>query len=356
MHIGDSLIVLISVIDNWVLNVMLGSSASSGTSILRIARLCKLGKVFRVVRVLRAFKPLRILVNTIAHSVSALVWSMSLLFVLEIIGSIFIAQLVHSFISNNDNDLMLRRRVWERFGTWTRSMLSTYEMTMAPGGFIQYRDIMEEVSPLVTMFFIVYGCTVTFAVIRVITALFLRATLSACDADDHQQAILTTKLRHEFAERLKTTIDIDGSGGVNSDELEILMHIPEMRDWVSDVGLSVQGVKRIYRALQTGDDGDGEMNFDTFLDALSQMTGNARSCDLMIVSYETQKSLTHTEMLLKHLTSHISVIEEHMGVTRAELQLAHLVPDRPAEAARACIAPSCLATNIAGPESCAGEG
>ena len=58
-------------------------------AVLRVARLAKLAKVFRVMRVLRAFKHLRILVNTIAHSVGALMWSMTLLFVFELIGDRF---------------------------------------------------------------------------------------------------------------------------------------------------------------------------------------------------------------------------------------------------------------------------
>jgi len=321
LHLGDLAIVVISVIDVWVLQVLVGSD-SSGMAVLRIARLAKLAKVFRVMRVLRAFKPLRILVNTIANSLSSLLWSMTLLFVFELIGSIFIAQLFQSFINDSYNDLELRRRVWERFGTWSRSMLSVYEITMAPGGFIQYRDIIDSASPLVLLFFVLYGCTVTFAVIRVITALFLRATLSACDQDDNQEALATLKMRNEFAERLKVGIDVDGSGGIDMEEFEILIAIPEMKDWLSDVGLSHDGAARIFAALQqeAEDDSTGEMNFHAFLVVLTQMSGQARSCDLLIVSHESQKALNQTAKLLQSLTKHIAVIEQHVGVTRSEVE------------------------------------
>ena len=86
MRMADFIIVTISILDLWVL-APLGESGGSGMAILRITRLAKLAKVFRVVRVLEFFKPLRILVSTVAHSVGALAWSMILLFVCEVIGS-----------------------------------------------------------------------------------------------------------------------------------------------------------------------------------------------------------------------------------------------------------------------------
>merc|ERR1719198_832333 len=136
---------------------------------------------------------------------------MTLLFVFELIGSIFLSQLLQPFISDEGNDMELRKLVYERFGTWSRSMFTTYEITMAPGGFIQYRTVIENVNPLVGVFFVVYGCTVTFAVIRVITALFLRATLSVCDREEFEQGQQLINQRNAFAETLQASIDEDGS-------------------------------------------------------------------------------------------------------------------------------------------------
>merc|ERR1719198_815396 len=185
---------------------------------------------------------------------------MTLLFVFELIGSIFLSQLLQPFISDEGNDMELRKLVYERFGTWSRSMFTTYEITMAPGGFIQYRTVIENVNPLVGLFFVVYGCTVTFAVIRVITALFLRATLSACDKDDEQEATFTTQQRSAFAAKLQHSIDEDGSGGIDLRELEILIGPPEMSEWIEDIGLSRGGAIRMFSALMHPESGD--MKYD----------------------------------------------------------------------------------------------
>merc|ERR1712093_887043 len=78
--------------------------------------------------------------------------------------------------------------IWNHFGTWTNSMFTIFEITMAPGGFIQYRRLYEEVHILFGIFFVLYVCVVTFAVVRVITAMFLKNTLSASDEDEQDTA------------------------------------------------------------------------------------------------------------------------------------------------------------------------
>jgi len=269
-------------------------------AVLRVARLAKLAKVFRVVRVLRAFEPLRILVTTIARSMGSLAWSITLLFVFELIGSIFLAQLLQQTVIDDSQPIKMRRDVWNRFGTWSKALYTTYEITMAPGGFVQYRDIIEKCGqPMVGVFFIVYGCTVTFAVIRVITALFLKATLSVCDKEEYEEGRRVMMRRNDFAEKLRATIDEDGSGGIDYDEFLALIEIPHMKEWLIDAGLNDDAVKRLFRSLMDND--SGEMNFDDFLESLSQMKGPPRTTTLMVVSYEMRKLLDQTTLLVKHI-------------------------------------------------------
>jgi len=308
-HVFDCGIVAASVVDLWILGP-LGVGGSSGMAVLRVVRLAKLAKVFRMVRVLRAFEPLRILIITIVHSVGALAWSMSLLLVFEVIGSIFLAQLLIPFINDDSKDLEMRQLVWERFGTWSRAMYTTYEITMAPGGFLQYRKIIWNVTPVVALFFMVYGCTVTFAVIRVITALFLRATLSVCDQEEYQEGQRVISERNIFAEKLQASIDEDGSGGIDFHEFKSLIEVKQMKEWISDAGLNDDGAKRLFRSLM--DSESHEMSFMQFLESLSQMRGPPRASDLIITSYETRRVLDHTTSLIRTMEEklgHISILQ-----------------------------------------------
>merc|ERR1719335_957692 len=116
---------------------------------------------------------------------------MTLLFVLELVGAIFMAQVIQPFMEEGTTDAEseeLQMFIWTSFGTWTNAMFTIFEITMAPGGFIKYRRLYEEVHALFGIFFVLYVCVVTFAVVRVITAMFLKATLSASDSDEQDTA------------------------------------------------------------------------------------------------------------------------------------------------------------------------
>merc|ERR1719163_1999653 len=110
-------------------------------------RLAKLMKVLRIVRVMRFFSKLRVLVVSIVASVGALGWSIVLLTIVQVIASIGLTQLLGEFVADEDNDKEIRRQVFHYFGRWTHSMLTLFQMTIAPGGWVEPgRLVIYEVS------------------------------------------------------------------------------------------------------------------------------------------------------------------------------------------------------------------
>merc|ERR1719281_2167513 len=141
---------------------------------------------------------------------------MTLLFVLELVGAIFMAQVIQPFMEDATDKPDLQEFIWKHFGTWTNAMFTIFEITMAPGGFIQYRRLYEEVHPLFGIFFVCYVCVVTFAVVRVITAMFLKATLSASDTDEQATAREKSEKWTEYVRSLGPSLaTYDSSGTIN---------------------------------------------------------------------------------------------------------------------------------------------
>merc|ERR1719502_2138802 len=102
----DAVVVIVSMADSWILGPM-GSDVLGSVAVLRLIRLLRLAKVLRVVRVMKEFKSLRVLVAAVVNSVGALGWSMTLLFVLELVGAIFMAQVIQPFmdrVPGNDEE------------------------------------------------------------------------------------------------------------------------------------------------------------------------------------------------------------------------------------------------------------
>lgn len=299
-NMGDAVIVVISSLDSWVLTPM-GSEALSNVGVLRLLRLVRLAKVLRVVRVMKAFSSLRVLVSAVMASVGALAWSMTLLFVLELIGAILLAQVLRPYIEDDSQDFEFRMWLWERFGTWLHAMFTVFEITMAPGGFINYRRLAAELNPLFGLLVAFYVCLVTFAVVRVITAMFLKATLAASDKDEDQQGNERRKKLEAaaaFAENLLMSLEQTNADcpttWVDEAELVSLLEIEQMKEWTDEVGLQETEVRRLFRAL---DDGRGVIPFRDFIQVLRRMRGAPRCSDIVVELYESQLILKQLALL-----------------------------------------------------------
>eukprot|EP00929_Paragymnodinium_shiwhaense_P119018 TRINITY_DN90904_c0_g1_i1.p1 TRINITY_DN90904_c0_g1~~TRINITY_DN90904_c0_g1_i1.p1 ORF type:complete len:768 (-),score=190.65 TRINITY_DN90904_c0_g1_i1:151-2454(-) len=266
----DAAVVLTSSVDAW--RAFLPASNTEKTSnvaVLRLMRLAKLAKVLRVMRVMNAFKSLRVLVSAVAASVGALAWSMLLLFIFEIIGAIFLAQVLQAFIEDESEPMDTREWVWSRFGTWSHSMFTIFEITMSPGGFVQYRQLYDKVHPLFGVFLAIYVCLVTFAVVRVITAMFLKATLAASDHDEMTTVRSKIHDRIAYTRRLEKKVDVNGDGCLDKSELQRWLKTKRMQEWLEDVDLTESGIDRLFEAL---DRGDRQIYFSDFVDALVRMS------------------------------------------------------------------------------------
>merc|ERR1719281_86296 len=97
-----------------------------------------------------------------------------------------------------------------------------FQMTIAAGGFVApCRLLMVEVNFMYFLFFIPYVWTVTFAIVRIISAIFLKETLAAAASD--QENAVAERLRKkdrdiENLRRLFQEADVDGTGSITMDE------------------------------------------------------------------------------------------------------------------------------------------
>jgi hypothetical protein len=81
-----------------------------------------------------------------------------------------------------------------------------------------------------------------------------------------------------------------------------------MKEWLQDAGLSDDDMQRLFRSLM--DATSGEMNFNEFLNSLSQMKGPPRTSVLMVVSYETRKLVDQTASVLQSFESTLTAIQQ----------------------------------------------
>jgi len=240
-------IVMISVVDLYVLQGF-GVSLPNVT-FLRLLRLVKLARVLRMVRVFSVFRHLRVLIHSIISSIGALMWSMVFLALVHLITSILITQSLQSWLNDPANDLDTRMFVYDRFGTFFRSCITLFEMTFAIGTWGRVgRVVIFSVSRWYALFFLGYLTLVSFAVIRVISAIFLKETLAASskDADtlmaqENRDPAYVQKIRSVFND-----MDLHSTGTLSLEDIEASVQDKDICRRLIELNIDIHEVKGLF--------------------------------------------------------------------------------------------------------------
>eukprot|EP00746_Dinoflagellata_sp_MGD_P010847 gnl/MRDRNA2_/MRDRNA2_122547_c0_seq1.p1 gnl/MRDRNA2_/MRDRNA2_122547_c0~~gnl/MRDRNA2_/MRDRNA2_122547_c0_seq1.p1 ORF type:complete len:682 (-),score=145.22 gnl/MRDRNA2_/MRDRNA2_122547_c0_seq1:33-2021(-) len=284
MNLIDVVVVTTSVLD------LFGGGSEVNLTAARLIRMARIVRVLRVMRIANLVRSLRILVKTISSSVGALGWSMVLLAVIETIAALFLCQVLGDYITDESKPAATRKLLYRYFGDTSRSLLTMFEITL--GGWSKVgRPIIEEVHPAFCVFFVFYVAGVSFAVMKVITAVFLRETLQVANNDDEMMIAEKMRQKNKYMEKIKQLFqqaDSSGDGNVTWEEFSGILDDPKIKTWLAVLELEVQEVAGLFHLI---DNGDGAISFDEFMSGLVRLKGSAKSVDVVTLLYENQKIL-----------------------------------------------------------------
>jgi len=126
--------------------------------------------------------------------------------------------------------------------------------TTFSGGWPTYaRRLVEEVSATYAVFFIVYIITVTFAMFRIITALFLRDTLALASSDAEMAIQEKMRQKESCAAKLLDffqAADTSKDGYLTLAEFEAILAEDTVKTWLSLMELDVHDTKQVFLHLR----------------------------------------------------------------------------------------------------------
>jgi len=295
LNLLDACVVVTTSVDTFVLSQLGGMEGDF--MFMRLVRYTRLVRTLRFIRVMKLCHPLRVLIRTIASSFASLFWSMVIVAAYMLMSSLFVCQTVQEYMRDDGNPIDDRKWVEENYGSASKALWSMFEITFSGGWPTWVTPLVEKVSLFYAFYFAVYVGGVVFAVIRIITALFLKDTLAVAANDEEMMLQRKAAERAQFATKLNElyrTADTTGDGMIDWSEFRVLLEYPEAKALFSSIEFDTHEMESLFKLL---DDGDGQVSFEEFLSGILRMKGTARSQDVLALMHDNRKILRQLDML-----------------------------------------------------------
>jgi len=246
-----------------------------------VVRLLRFGKLMRIVRIMRSTAySLKLLVASIQASFDTLFWSLCVLLLIQGAAAMLLAQCVESYLHDETRPLDERMKVFGYYGTFWRSIVTMFEITFANWA-PPCRLLLDDVSELFGIFFLVYRCAIGFAVLNVIQAVFIQQTMKSAQLDDDYMIQEKTREKLKYIKRLRRVfemLDESGDGFVCWEEFEPVLKTDQMKCLMSSLEIDVADLETLFNLL---DGGEGMISAQEFISGLQSMKGNAKALDVI---------------------------------------------------------------------------
>jgi len=252
------------------------------------------------------FDMLQVMLASLKASVKILAWSMFMLVMIMLTCSIFLYYTLEPWMLDESNSEADRHQAFEYFGTFSRSMLSMFELTI--GNWIPIsRFLHNQVSEWFGPFLLIYQCTICFAVVTVIRGIFLHETFQVANADDElmimnkeRQIKKHTRKMHQFL----AEADDSGDGLLSREEFRSIVADSRVKAWLGSMELDVRDADLVYSLVDA--DLDGLLTPEELVRGFSLLRGPARSLDMVTSMRTVDQKLTAVKGQLQSLSDRLA--------------------------------------------------
>lgn len=270
---------------------------------LRLLRLLKMLKMLRVVRVLKFFSTLRMMMSSIMGSFVTLFWSCLMLALMMFIFGLCFLQSLSSFLLDNpkstikDSTVEGIRAYWNSVGQATDTL---YLAITGGNDWAQLAEPIKDTGMLYYSLFIFYIAFSSFAVLNVLTGMFVDAAMKVADRD--QEAVMTDWIDREDGEegidkRFKAFLqESDSSVDTHITWSVIEKHMKdqkdEMKQFFDALDLTLTDAKKIYKILQACQEEKADheaVEIDTFITGCLRFKEGTKGIDVVALATDIKK-------------------------------------------------------------------
>mmetsp|Transcript_72492 Transcript_72492/g.162866 ORF Transcript_72492/g.162866 Transcript_72492/m.162866 type:complete len:197 (-) Transcript_72492:75-665(-) len=168
------------------------------------------------------------------------------------------------------------------------------------------RFLHDRVTQWFGLILLLYRCVVGFAVMKVITGVFLHETFKVAAGDDELMIAQRQRDAAKHMRKMKLLFqeaDDSGDGYLTFSEFQEVMQDPRIKSWLAAMDLDVNDIELVWDLVDNGlgADQDHRINAEELSRGFQRLKGNARSLDINGVARQ-----------LRHVEEQLNVLCEKM--------------------------------------------
>jgi len=259
----------------------------------------RLSRGLRFLKLSKVLASLNILIKCIRASVNILFWSLCLLMMIQCIIGMVASQFAQEYITDLTNPESKREELYMYYGTFTRAFISMFELHMANWA-KPCRVFMETLGEVWGDLFVFYRCILGFALMSVISAVFVQQTMSVVQNDQDLMIQKKQKEADGYSRKLKTlfsALDKNTDNMLSCAEFDAVKEDADLKAWMSALDIEAGDLEGLFKLLDTG---DGMVSVEEFLMGAARVRGLAKSIDMA----QLISSMTRLERAVTDIRSH----------------------------------------------------
>eukprot|EP00929_Paragymnodinium_shiwhaense_P106011 TRINITY_DN71100_c0_g1_i1.p1 TRINITY_DN71100_c0_g1~~TRINITY_DN71100_c0_g1_i1.p1 ORF type:complete len:561 (-),score=78.55 TRINITY_DN71100_c0_g1_i1:123-1805(-) len=248
-------------------------------------------RVFGLLDRLDAANELNMLVDSLTGSVRTLMCSISVLFLFTYVFGLPLTQIVAMYKTQNPHDLEAHAELNEFYGSLEASMLSLFQ-SISEGVHwgVLLQPLAKHCSPWVAVGFVLYVFLAVFAMMNILTGIFVESAMRTAEHDGQRR--VEDRLKKLFKDHDKAE-----SGILSWQELESLIATRALSACLVNLEISDEQAKELFHLLD--EESSGTVDRQAFVQGLFKFHGALKSIDFASFMYEWRQISHQLEKYLQ---------------------------------------------------------